>query len=53
MHDAIVEAALKIARKFGAEHTLALLKHEAVPQAVASRILADGPRQIRVRRPAD
>jgi hypothetical protein len=48
VHDAIVEAALKIARKHGSDRALALLKAEDVPDAVAARILALGPRQIRV-----
>ena len=50
VHDAIVEAALKIERRLGAEHALALLKDEGVPEEVALRIMAEGPRQLRVRR---
>lgn len=47
LHDAIVEAALKIERKLGREWALALLRNEQVPDNVASRILAVGPRQLR------
>ena len=49
VHDAIVEAALKIERKMGADHALALLKDEGVPDEVACRIMAPGPRQVRAR----
>lgn len=49
VHDAIVEAALKIERKLGSAWALDLLRKEDVPEAVARRILADGPRQIRAR----
>jgi hypothetical protein len=51
VHDAIVEAALKIERKMGTMHAQALLKDEGVPDEVARRILAQGPRQLRARRP--
>jgi len=47
LHDAIVEAALKIERKLGREWALALLRNEQVPDSVAIRILAVGPRQLR------
>jgi hypothetical protein len=50
VHDAIVEAALKIERKLGTAWALALLLDEDVPEEVALRILAQGPRQLRVRR---
>jgi hypothetical protein len=50
VHDAIVEAALKIERKMGADSALAVLKDEGVPEEVALRVLAPGPRQLRVRR---
>lgn len=49
VHDAIVEAALKIERTHGREMALALLKDEQVPEEVALRILAQGPRQLRAR----
>lgn len=49
VHDAIVEAALKIEKRFGAEHALALLRQEQVPDAVAARVIAPGPRQLRAR----
>jgi hypothetical protein len=52
VHDAIVEAALKIERKLGEERARELLKAEDVPDAVAARILAQGPRQIRAKRAA-
>lgn len=52
VHDAIVEAALKIERKLGTAWALALLKEEQVPEEVAARIIAQGPRQVRARRPA-
>jgi len=47
LHDAIVEAALKIERKLGRDWALALLRNENVPDDVAARILAQGPRQLR------
>lgn len=50
VHDAIVEAALKLERKCGPEWALALLRDERVPEEVAVRILAHGPRQLRTRR---
>ena len=49
VHDAIVEAALKIEKKLGRDMALALLKQEQVPDAVAERITAPGPRQLRAR----
>jgi hypothetical protein len=49
VHDAIVEAALKIERRFGTEYALALMQQESVPEAVAARVTAPGPRQIRAR----
>lgn len=50
VHDAIVEAALKLERKCGREWALALLRDELVPEAVSARILAQGPRQLRTRK---
>lgn len=50
IHDAIVEAALKIERRQGLEHAMTLLAQENVPPAVAARILAQGPRQVRARK---
>jgi hypothetical protein len=50
VHDAIVEAALKIERRFGTEYALALLCQESVPESVAARVTAPGPRQIRARK---
>ena len=47
IHDAIVEAALKIERKLGPQWALALLRDEKVPESVAARIIAQGPRQLR------
>lgn len=52
VHDAIVEAALKVERKCGREWALALLREER-PEAVSERILALGPRQLRARRMAE
>lgn len=52
VHDAIVEAALKIERRFGADHALALLRQEQVPDEVAARVIAPGPRQVRARQHA-
>lgn len=50
VHDAIVEAALKIERTQGRDMALALLKDEQLPEEVALRILAQhGPRQVRAR----
>jgi hypothetical protein len=49
VHDAIVEAALKIERRFGTDYALALLQQEGVPDAVAARVTAPGPRRIRAR----
>jgi hypothetical protein len=49
VQDAIVEAALKIERKLGRDMALALFKDEQVPEQVAARILAQGPRQVRAR----
>lgn len=50
VHDAVVEAALKIEKRFGTDYALALLLQEAVPQAVVARVTAAGPRQIRGKR---
>jgi hypothetical protein len=47
LHDAIIEAALKIERKLGSDWARALLRDEKVPEEVARRILAEGPRQLR------
>ena len=52
VHDAIVEAALKIEKRFGADHALALLRQEKVPDEVAARVIAPGPRQLRARQRA-
>ena len=49
VHDAIVEAALKIEMKLGREMALALLRNEQVPDEVAARVIADGPRRLRAR----
>ncbi|WP_440967299.1 hypothetical protein ACL58G_13295 [Massilia sp. GER05] len=50
VHDAIVEAALKIERRLGTDYALALMRQENVPDAVAARVTAPGPRQIRARK---
>jgi len=52
LHDAIVEAALKIEKKLGRDWALALLRNENVPDDVALRILAQGPRQLRCKHAA-
>lgn len=49
VHDAIVEAALKIERRQGIGLALSLLKQEHVPDSVAARIFAEGPCQLRSR----
>ena len=49
VHDAIVEAALKIEQKLGTTMAMALLLAEDVPQEVVERILAQRPRQLRQR----
>lgn len=52
LHDAIVEAAVKIERKLGRDWALALLRDEKVPDEVVMRILAEGPRQLRCKLPS-
>jgi hypothetical protein len=52
VHDAIVEAALKIEQKLGTGTALALLEAEDVPSEVAERILSQRPRQLRSRQRA-
>jgi hypothetical protein len=47
LQDAIVEAAVKIERKLGRDWALALLRDENVPDEVAARVLAEGPRLLR------
>jgi len=47
LHDAIVEAAVKIERKLGRDWALALLRDEKVSDEVAARVLAEGPRLLR------
>lgn len=47
LHDAIIEAAVKIERKLGRDWALALLRDEKVPDEVAARVLAEGPRLLR------
>jgi hypothetical protein len=51
VHDAVIEAALKIEKRFGTDYALALLQQESVPEAVVTRVIAQGPRQIRSKRP--
>ena len=50
LHDAIVEAAVKIEKKLGRDWALALLHDEKVPKHVAERVLAAGPRQLRAKK---
>lgn len=49
VHHAIVEAALKIEKRQGIDLARTLLKQENVPDRVAARIFAEGPRQVRAR----
>jgi len=51
LHDAIVEAALKIQGKLGDHWARTLLKNEHVPDEVTERILGLGPRQLRAKAP--
>ena len=50
VQDAIVEAALKIEKKLGRDMALTLLRNEEVPEAVAARVIAPGPRQLRAKK---
>jgi hypothetical protein len=50
VHDAIVEAALKIEKNQGMHMALHLLKEEQVPETVWPRILAREPGQLRARK---
>jgi hypothetical protein len=52
VHDAIVEAALKIEQKLGTHMALALLRDEQVPESVAARVLSREPGQLRARKAA-
>lgn len=52
MHDAIVEAALKIEKKLGAHMALALLRDEQVPESVTERVIAQEPGQLRAKKSA-
>jgi hypothetical protein len=49
VHDAIVEAALKVERRLGAARALGLLRAEGVEPQVIERVLSERPRQIRKR----
>ena len=51
LHDAIVEAALKIEGKLGEDWARTLLRNENVPEEVIKRILGLGPRQLRAKVP--
>jgi hypothetical protein len=52
VHDAIVEAALKIEKKLGTHMALALLRDEEVPESVAERVIAQEPGQLRAKKSA-
>jgi hypothetical protein len=52
IHDAIVEAALKIDKQLGRDMALALLRQEEVPETVAARIFAQEPGPLRARKPS-
>lgn len=52
VHDAIVEAALKIEKKLGAHMALALLRDEQVPESVTERVIAQEPGQLRAKKSA-
>lgn len=51
LHDAIVEAALKIQGKLGDHWARTLLRNEHVSDEVTERILGLGPRQLRAKAP--
>jgi hypothetical protein len=53
VHDAIVEAALQIEKRFGAHNAAMLLRAENVAPEVVERVIAPGPRQVRARARAD
>jgi hypothetical protein len=50
VHDAIIEASLKIEEKLGEDWARTLLSNENVPVDVAERVLGRGPRQLRAKR---
>ena len=50
VHDAIVEAALKIEKKLGMEMALTLLREEQVADTVVARLTAPEPRELRARK---
>jgi hypothetical protein len=50
VHDAIIEASLKIEEKLGEVWARTLLSNENVPDAVTERVLGRGPRQLRAKR---
>jgi len=49
LHDAIIEAALKIEEKLGEDWARTLLRNESVPDEVTQRILGPRPRQLRIK----
>lgn len=49
VHAAIIEASLKIEGKLGEDWARTLLSNEKVPDDVAERVLARGPRQLRAK----
>jgi hypothetical protein len=50
IHDAIIEASLKIEGKLGEDWARTLLNNENVPDEVIERVLGRGPRQLRAKR---
>jgi hypothetical protein len=49
VHDAIIEASLKIEKTLGEEWARTLLRNENVPDEISERVLGRGPRQLRTK----
>ena len=49
VHEAIVEASLKIEKKLGEDWAKTLLINEGVPDEISERVLGLGPRQLRAK----
>ena len=50
VHDAIIEASLKIEGTLGEDWARTLLSNEKVPDEIIQRVLGRGPRQLRAKR---
>jgi hypothetical protein len=50
VHDAIIEASLKIERNLGEQWAKTLLSNEKIAEEVSERIFGRGPRQLRAKR---